>query len=96
MCLKPLDSYWKRRWRECDRERRRLQADANCERGFHDAAEKELDEMHDVAWKQGIAIRAYQKEIEALRKQVEQLGRDLAVKTREAELLDELWKEVKR
>ena len=92
LMMKPVDSFWKRRWKETEKLRRHFEADASCERGFRESAEKELDKLHDTAWKQSVAIRTMQDKINTLTREIDRLERDLAVKTREAELLSQLVK----
>lgn len=65
-----LDTYWKKRYKKEEREKKRIRAELACERWKQEDREQLLDKLSDQNWSQAKAITAYQEELEGLRRLV--------------------------
>ena len=81
--LKPVDSYWKKRFKAEQRLRRYAEANATCAAGFRDQAEEELREKSDKLAMQAMTIQAYEKKIAQLGGERDDALRRLEEKLRE-------------
>lgn len=82
--------YWQRKYLECERERRRLEADAKCHRGLYDNAEEDLSKLHDKLFLQSVAIDRLEKEVNALTEERDKLQAEAVARDREIGLLNDL------
>jgi len=85
-----LCGYWQRKYLECERERRRLQADATCHRGLYDNAEEECAKLRDKTYKQAVAIDSLTFENRKLREELEKLQAELDAERRIGAMQTEL------
>lgn len=65
-----FDTYWKKRYKKEEREKKRAHADLACERWIQEDREQLLDKLSDQNYSQAKAITAYQEELEGLRRLV--------------------------
>ena len=93
--LKPVDSYWKKRFKAEQRLRRYAEANATCAAGFREQAEEELREKSDKLAMQAMTIQAYEKEIAALGREKDDMLRALEEKRREVSLMEETIRALK-
>ena len=93
--LKPVDSYWKKRFKAEQRLRRYAEANATCAAGFRDQAEEELGEKADRLAMQAMSIQAYEKKIAQLNGERDEALRSLEEKRREVSLMEETIRALK-
>lgn len=74
-----LTGYWQRKFLECERERRRLEADARCHRGLYDNAEEEVAKLRDNNYLQSVAIDKLAQENAKLTTEIEKLREEFSV-----------------
>lgn len=75
--LSIFKGYWQRKFLECERERRRLEADARCHRGLYDNAEEEVSKLRDNNYLQSVAIDKLSNENVKLSGEVDKLKAEL-------------------
>ena len=86
MILKPVDNFWKKRYREADRKARYMESSWNCERGFHEASEKECLRLSDITVLQAQAIDRLETEVDLKAKRIGELEAKVEALQRELEL----------
>lgn len=89
MLMRPADSYWKKQYNAEKIRRQRAEADAKCYKDEADYNHESLALLSDRDLKQARAIEAYNKEIAALKQELEAKERSITDKDREIVLLHE-------
>ncbi len=89
MIIAPADNYWKKQYNAEKIRRQRAEADAKCYKDEADYNHESLALLSDRDLKQARAIEAYNKEIAALKQELDAKERAIADKDREIVLLHE-------
>ena len=88
--MKPFDSYWKHKFRQEEWARKRAEANARCSDGLLQQAEEDLNRIRGKAEAQGVAIGAYNREIQSMRKDLESARAELEKRELEIRMLREV------
>ena len=65
-----FDTYWKKRFKKEEREKKKAKADLACEKWQREDQQELVNKLSDQNWSQAKAIKAYQEELESIRKLV--------------------------